>query len=96
MEVVKIENITRVYQVGKVETQALRGVSLSIGNGEFTASGRTLWLWKDNAFANDRLSRSAHLRDVCSSTTRKSPPSTATSAPICAVGRLGLSSNFLR
>ena len=38
MEVVKIENVTRVYQVGKVETQALRGVSLSIGNGEFTAS----------------------------------------------------------
>jgi putative ABC transport system ATP-binding protein len=37
MEVAKIENVTRVYQIGKVETQALRGVNLSIESGEFTA-----------------------------------------------------------
>jgi hypothetical protein len=33
MEVTKVENVTRTFKIGKVETQALRGVSLSIQNG---------------------------------------------------------------
>jgi putative ABC transport system ATP-binding protein len=47
MDVAKIENVTRVYKTGTVETQALRGV---IENGEFTAlvgpsgSGKTTLL----------------------------------------------------
>jgi putative ABC transport system ATP-binding protein len=50
MEVVKIDNAARVYKIGTIETQALGGVTLSIGNGEFTAlvgpsgSGKTTLL----------------------------------------------------
>jgi putative ABC transport system ATP-binding protein len=50
MEIVRVENLTRVYQSGALPVRALDGVSLSIEEGEFTAlmgpsgSGKTTLL----------------------------------------------------
>lgn len=37
METIRLEDIRKVYQMGEVEVQALRGISLNIAAGEFTA-----------------------------------------------------------
>ncbi|MBI5946062.1 MAG: ABC transporter ATP-binding protein [Chloroflexi bacterium] len=50
MEVAKLTDVTRIYKIGEVETRALNGVSITIGNGEFTSlvgpsgSGKTTLL----------------------------------------------------
>jgi len=37
MSVIQLEDVTRVYKVGEVDTPALRGLTLTIEEGEFTA-----------------------------------------------------------
>ena len=50
MSVIELQDVTRVYKIGEVETRALRGVTLTVEEGEFTAivgpsgSGKTTLL----------------------------------------------------
>jgi putative ABC transport system ATP-binding protein len=50
MAIIEVENVTRVYRIGEVETRALNGVTLRIEEGEFTTlvgpsgSGKTTLL----------------------------------------------------
>jgi putative ABC transport system ATP-binding protein len=50
MAIIEAENVTKIYQVGEVETHALNGVTLDINEGEFAAlvgpsgSGKTTML----------------------------------------------------
>jgi putative ABC transport system ATP-binding protein len=37
MSVIRLENVTKVYKVGEVDTPALRGLTLTVEAGEFTA-----------------------------------------------------------
>jgi putative ABC transport system ATP-binding protein len=50
MKVIRLQDVTRVYRIGEVETKALRGVTLDVKDGEFAAivgpsgSGKTTML----------------------------------------------------
>jgi putative ABC transport system ATP-binding protein len=50
MSVIELQDVTRFYKIGEVETRALRGVTLTVEEGEFTAivgpsgSGKTTML----------------------------------------------------
>jgi len=50
MDAIQIENVSKVYRIGEVETHALNGISLNMTEGEFTAlvgpsgSGKTTLL----------------------------------------------------
>ncbi len=66
MEVTRVENVTRNYNIGEVETQALRGVTLGIDAGEFTALVGSFRFWKNHPFTAHGLPGPTHLgQSIC-------------------------------
>lgn len=59
---ISVENITKDYHVGKVEVNALRGVTLEVEEGEFLSIAGPLRFRQDYAFKPYRVSRYCHIR----------------------------------
>ena len=54
MEILKIENLTKIYGSGENEVRALDDVSFSVEKGEFFGNNRSVRQRKIHAFAYDR------------------------------------------
>ena len=48
-QVIRIENLTKTYQMGEIQVHALRGVSFTVNEGEILA------VWAPQVPANQRL-----------------------------------------
>ena len=56
MEIIRLENATKIYHIGEVETRALNGVNMTIEEGEFTAIGGAIGFRQNDHAATDGLS----------------------------------------
>ena len=63
MNVVELKDVKKFYMLGQTRVDALRGVSLSIGQGEFLAHSRTLGFGKKHHAQHVRLHRHPFRRD---------------------------------
>lgn len=53
MEILKVENLSKVYGKGTTKVTALDNVSFKVKKGEFVAIVRSFWKWKVNFIAFD-------------------------------------------
>lgn len=53
MEILKVENLSKVYGKGTTMVTALDNVSFKVEKGEFVAIVRSFWKWKVNFIAFD-------------------------------------------
>jgi len=55
MKVIELQDVTRVYKIGQVETQALRGVTARHRGRRIHRAGRPVGFRQDDAAATARL-----------------------------------------
>lgn len=53
MEILKVENLSKVYGKGTTKVTALDNVSFKVEKGEFVAIVRGFWKWKVNFITFD-------------------------------------------
>ena len=62
MEVAKVENVTRTFKIGEVETRALRGVDLNHWKRRIHCIGWTIRFGQNHFASITRMPRSANQR----------------------------------
>ena len=56
MQIIQVENVTKTYKIGEVETHALNGVSLDVEQWRIHRPGRPFRFRQDHPAATDRRS----------------------------------------
>ena len=64
MALIRLENICKTYHLGEIDVPVLRGISLTIEQGEMVGPDGRFRLRQDHADEHSRLPRPAHFRPI--------------------------------